>query len=74
MALPPLRLVFISIALVEVGYPGLSLWAGWRETAVAVAGAGFFVILGVLALSLVNYLFRFLRWARYLHLADACLP
>ena len=37
-------------------------------------GAGFFVILGVLALSLVNYLFHFLRWVRYLHLLDARLP
>ena len=74
LALPPLRLVFISIALAEVGYPGLSLWAGWREATAAVTGVGFFVTLGVLALSLVNYLFRFLRWARYLHLADACLP
>lgn len=74
LALPPLRLVFISIALAAVGYLGLSLWAGWREVAAAVAGAGFFVILGLLALSLVNYLFRFLRWARYLYLLDARVP
>ena len=40
----------------------------------AVADAGFFVILGVLALSLVNYLFHSLRWARYLHLPEARLP
>lgn len=74
MALPPLRLVFISIALAEVGYLGLSLWVGWREVAVAVTDAGLFMILGVLALLLVNYLFCFLRWARYLHLPEARLP
>lgn len=53
-----------------VGYLGLSLWVGWREVAAAV----FFAILGVLVLSLVNYLFHFLRWVRYLHLLDARLP
>lgn len=37
-------------------------------------GVGFFVILGVLVLPLVNHLFRFLCWARYLHLPDARLP
>lgn len=40
----------------------------------AVTGAGLFMILGVLALSLINYLFRFLRWVRYLHLPDTRLP
>ena len=37
-------------------------------------GADFSAILGVLALSLVNYLFRFLRQVCYLHLLDARLP
>ena len=60
--------------LAAVGYLGLSLWAGWREATAAVTGVGFFVTLGVLALSLVNYLFRFLRQVRYLHLLDAHLP
>lgn len=73
-ALPPLRAIFISIALAAVGYLALSLWAGWREVAAATATAGPAVISGLLALSLINYGLRFLRWARYLRLLDAHVP
>ena len=67
----PLRAVLWSVALAALGYLGLSLWAGWREVLAAVAQVGPWVLLGLLALSLVNYLLRFLRWARYLALLDA---
>ena len=70
----PLRAVFWSVALAALGYLGLSLWAGWRDVVAAVVQVGPWVLAGLLALSLVNYLLRFLRWARYLALLDAPVP
>jgi uncharacterized protein (TIRG00374 family) len=67
----PLRAVFWSVALAALGYLALSLWAGWREVLAAVTLVGPWVLLGLLALSLSNYLLRFLRWAGYLALLDA---
>jgi len=67
----PLRAVLWSVALAALGYLGLSLWAGWREVVAAVAQVGPWVLLGLLALSLLNYLLRFVRWGRYLALLDA---
>jgi len=63
--------VFWSVALAALGYLGLSLWAGWREVVTAIVKVGPVMLAGLLALSLVNYLLRFLRWARYLALLDA---
>ena len=70
----PLRAVFWSVALAALGYLGLSLWAGWREVIAAVVQVGPWVMAGLLALSLVNYLLRFLHWGRYLALLDAPVP
>ena len=70
----PLRAVFWSVALAVLGYLGLSLWAGWREVVAAVVQVGPVVLVGLLLLSLVNYLLRFLRWARYLALLEAPVP
>lgn len=67
----PLRAVLWSVALAALGYLGLSLWAGWREVVAAVVQVGPFVIFGLLALSLSNYLLRFVRWGRYLALLEA---
>jgi uncharacterized protein (TIRG00374 family) len=67
----PLRAVFWSVALAALGYLGLSLWAGWRDVWAAITLVGPWVLLGLLALSLSNYLLRFLRWAGYLALLDA---
>ena len=73
MTLPalPLRAVLWSVALAALGYLGLSLWAGWREVLAAVVAVGPGVLFGLLALSLLNYLLRFVRWGRYLALLDA---
>lgn len=68
------RAALWSVAVAAVGYLGLSLWAGWRDVVAAVAQVGPWVLLGLLALSLVNYLLRFARWARYLALLDAPVP
>lgn len=70
----PLRAVLWSVALAAVGYLALSLWAGWREVVAAVVQVGPAVIAGLLVLSLVNYLARFVRWAHYLDLLDAPVP
>ncbi len=70
----PLRAVLWSVALAALGYLGLSLWAGWRDVVAAVVLVGPLVLIGLLVLSLVNYLLRFLRWARYLALLDAPVP
>jgi uncharacterized protein (TIRG00374 family) len=67
----PIRAVLWSVALAALGYLGLSLWAGWREVVAAVVEVGPWVVLGLLALSLSNYLLRFVRWGRYLDLLDA---
>ncbi|MBW7900845.1 MAG: flippase-like domain-containing protein [Rhodocyclaceae bacterium] len=69
-----MRAALWSVAVAAVGYLGLSLWAGWRDVVAAVAQVGPWVLLGLLALSLVNYLLRFARWARYLALLDAPVP
>lgn len=54
------------MALAAAGYLALSLWAGWREVLASLAQVGLPVMGGILALSLVNYLLRFVRWQHYL--------
>ena len=70
----PFRAVLWSVALAGLGYLGLSLWAGWREVVAAVVQVGPLVLVGLLSLSLTNYLLRFVRWGRYLSLLDAPVP
>lgn len=68
------RAVLWSVVVAAIGYLGLSLWAGWRDVAAAVLLVGPWVLLGLLALSLCNYLLRFVRWGRYLTLLEAPVP
>ena len=68
------RAVLWSVVVAALGYLGLSLWAGWRDVVAAVVTVGPWVLLGLLALSLANYLLRFVRWGRYLALLDAPVP
>lgn len=70
----PLRAVLWSVVVAALGYLGLSLWAGWRDVVAAVRQVGPAVLLGLLALSLSNYLLRFVRWGRYLTLLEASVP
>lgn len=74
--LPPraIRLTAWTVALAAVGYLGLSLWAGWREVVAAFMRVGFAVTVGILALSLLNYLLRFARWQHYLTLLGHPVP
>lgn len=69
-----IRAVIWCVALSAIGYVGLSLWAGWREVVAAVVQIGPWVLLGLLGLSLVNYLLRFFRWGRYLSLLGTPVP
>lgn len=67
------RHLVLSIVLAALGYLAFALWGGWREvgTAFGAVGAGGIAI--TLALSLVNYGLRFVRWQCYLHRLDLVL-
>jgi uncharacterized protein (TIRG00374 family) len=60
------RGIVLSGVLAAVGYLGFSLWAGWSEVlhALGMVGAGGVVL--AVALSLINYGLRFVRWQIYL--------
>jgi uncharacterized protein (TIRG00374 family) len=62
------------VAVAAVGYVALMLWAGWRDVLAASLRAGAGVIAGMLALSLLNYVLRCVRWNHYLHRLDAPVP
>jgi uncharacterized protein (TIRG00374 family) len=61
-----MRALVWSVALATVGYLVFSLWGGWREVIDAASRVGVVGLLIALALSLVNYGLRFLRWQYYL--------
>lgn len=70
----PFRAALWSVVFAAIGYLALSLWVGWRDVLAALVQVGPWVLLGLLALSLSNYLLRFVRWSRYLALLDVSLP
>jgi uncharacterized membrane protein YbhN (UPF0104 family) len=61
-----LKAVVWSVAAAATGYFVFSLWGGWREVLSAFGSVGVSGILIALALALVNYSFRFMRWQLYL--------
>jgi len=69
-----LRGLLLSVGLSAVGYLGFSLWAGWGEVSTAFARIGMAGLGAALALSLVNYGLRFLRWQHYLALLHDRVP
>jgi len=60
------RAVVWSAVAAAVGYLGFSLWAGWEDVGQAVSEVGLAGVVAALALSLVNYGLRFVRWQQYL--------
>lgn len=62
------RALLLVVLLSAAGYLAFSLWGGWQEVVAAIARVGFIGIAITLALSLVNYGLRFLRWQKYLAL------
>ncbi len=63
-----LRALLLIVLLSAAGYLVFSLWAGWHEVVAAIVRVGFGGIAVALALSLVNYGLRFLRWQKFLAL------
>ena len=61
------RALLLSILLSAIGYLAFSLWGGWKEVVDALAKVGVIGTLIALALSLVNYLLRYVRWQKFLH-------
>ncbi|MEJ2059966.1 MAG: lysylphosphatidylglycerol synthase transmembrane domain-containing protein [Gammaproteobacteria bacterium] len=70
----PLRALWLSVLAGAGGYLAFALWGGWRDTVNAVAAIGLPALLAALALSLVNYGLRFVRWQGYLAALDSPVP
>lgn len=68
------RAVITSVLLATVGYMGFALWSGWHGVSQAVTKVGLTGIAIALALSLVNYGLRFLRWQMYLKTLGHTVP
>lgn len=68
------RALAASIALSALGYLAVALWSGWREVAHAAGRVGVIGVAVALALSLVNYGLRFLRWQAYLRALGHRVP
>ena len=62
------RALLLIVLLSAVGYLAFSLWGGWHEVVAAIVRVGFIGTAITLALSLVNYGLRFVRWQKYLTL------
>jgi len=63
-----------TIVVSAFGYLAFSLWGGWGEVVAAFRAVGLGGVLIVLALSLVNYGLRLVRWERYLVVLGHRLP
>ncbi len=70
----PLRSLTLSIAAASLGYLAIALWSGWQEVTWAALQVGAGGMAAVLAMSLLNYALRFLRWQMYLAELDHHLP
>jgi uncharacterized membrane protein YbhN (UPF0104 family) len=68
MKVPSSRAIAISVGLAVSLYLGLTIWAGWRDVCAAALKAGIGVISLLLAMSLLSYGLRFVRWHAYLRL------
>lgn len=63
-----------SVALGALGYLALALGSGYRDVLAAIQRCGWGVLLGMLALSLLNYALRAARWHWYLRLLHQPSP
>ena len=62
------RALLLIVLISALGYLAFSLWGGWREVVAAMLRVGFTGTAIALALSLVNYGLRFVRWQKFLAL------
>ena len=60
------RALLLTVLLSAVTYLVFSIWGGWHEVVAAIVRVGWFGIAIALALSLVNYGVRFVRWQKFL--------
>lgn len=63
-----LRALLLAVLLSAVGYLAFSIWGGWHDVVAAIVRVGFIGTAIALALSLVNYGLRFVRWQKFLAL------
>ena len=68
------KAMLATLIIAVLAYFLMTLWGGWKEVLYACSKVGILGILAALALSLVNYFIRFLRWTKYLHLLGHTLP
>ncbi len=68
------RALLLVVLLSAIGYLGFSLWGGWRDVVAALVHVGFVGTAIALALSLVNYGLRFVRWQKFLALLGHRVP
>ncbi|MEJ1959740.1 MAG: lysylphosphatidylglycerol synthase domain-containing protein [Nitrosomonadales bacterium] len=62
------RAMLLIVLISAIGYLAFSLWGGWQEVVSAMVRVGFIGTAIALALSLVNYGLRFVRWQKFLAL------
>jgi uncharacterized protein (TIRG00374 family) len=62
-----LRALIFSIGAAVAGYLAFSFWGGWDDVVAAFIKIGLFGTLLALAMSLINYGLRFVRWQLYLN-------
>ncbi len=68
------RAIGVMIGVAVLGYVAYALWTGWQATAAELAGYAWWTYLGVLALTLVNYGLRYLKWAWLLRRLGVDMP
>lgn len=68
------RALLVSVAIAAIGYITFSLWGGWSEVVDATRRVGLAGVAIMLALSLVNYGLRFVRWQLYLEAMEHRVP
>ena len=68
------RHLAIAMALAAAGYLGIALWGGWNDMIEAARRVGLAGICAALALSLLNYYLRFVRWQLYLSALGYRIP
>ncbi|MEJ2106319.1 MAG: lysylphosphatidylglycerol synthase transmembrane domain-containing protein [Acidiferrobacteraceae bacterium] len=68
------RALIVSLVVAALAYLLVSLWGGWHGVLQAGLRVGFGGIVAALALSLLNYGLRFVRWQYYLGLLEQAVP
>jgi uncharacterized protein (TIRG00374 family) len=68
------RALLLSVLLATIGYLGFSLWGGWEDVMAAFVLIGWTGTCIALALSLLNYGLRFVRWQIYLQQLGHSVP